>query len=107
MSHHRQMTNAPWSPELQLSERSGCCQLTLVGITYGVGHTLQEAATDLVVRVYDLAMGLRRGMRFSSEMGRMAPEVIDYLGEIGEILRRGGDIRVRVLGDAPALDRRD
>lgn len=94
------MTRAtPWTPELRLDTRAGRCRLTLVGITYGAGASLQEAANDLLVRLHDLAVGLRRGRyRPIAEAGAADPRVVEFLWEIGELTVRGADIRSRVFG---------
>jgi len=92
------MTPASWTPELRLDTRPDVCRLTLVGVTYGNGDTLQEAGNDLLVRVHDLAVGLRRGHRPGAAVGPVDPRVADFLWEIGEILSRGGDIRSRIFG---------
>jgi hypothetical protein len=90
------MTEA-WTPELRADAHGDQCRLTLTGVTYGNGHTLQEAANDLLVRVLDLALGLRAGHRVTGE-ARADARVVDFLWEIGELAIRGGDIRSRVLG---------
>jgi hypothetical protein len=86
-----------WTPELRLETRDGQCRLDLAGITYGHGRTLQEAANDLLARVFDLALGLRAGYRVTS-VAPLDPRVVDFLWEIGEIAIHGGDVRMRVLG---------
>jgi hypothetical protein len=89
----------PWTPDLEMHHRTDRCQLRLAGVTTGYGATMQEAATDLLLRVHDLALALRRGgMRISGETGRPDPRVTGFLWEIGEIVARGGDIRGRVFG---------
>lgn len=88
-----------WSPPLELDARPDRCRLSLVGVTYGNGTTMQEAATDLLVRLHDIALGLRRGgYRCTSELGLPDPQVSGFLWEIGELIARGGDIRQRVFG---------
>lgn len=94
-----------WTPELRVETRAGRCRMTLVGVTYGNGATLQEASRDLVCRVLDLALALRAGFRASTE-ARPDPQVVEYLWEIGEMATRGGDIRARVLGFADDLPAR-
>lgn len=85
-----------WTPSLRLDARTDRCRLTLSGVTYGNGDTLQEAGADLLVRLYDLALGMRRcGYQ---AVGRTDPRVQEFLWEIGEIAERGGDIRARVFG---------
>jgi hypothetical protein len=94
-----------WTPELRLSSRGDHCHLTLVGLTYGNGPTLLEASNDLLVRVLDLALGLRAGYRVTGE-AQTDPRVVDFLWEIGELAMRGGDLRERVLGFATDLPAR-
>jgi hypothetical protein len=91
-----------WTPELRLHATDDRCQLRLVGVTYGNGATMQEAANDLLARLFDLATSVRRGnFRTTSELGVPDLRVMDFLWEIGEIAARGGDIRQRVF-DVPA-----
>jgi hypothetical protein len=88
-----------WTPPLQLDSRSDRCHLTLEGVTYGNGETLQEAGNDLLVRLHDLALGLRRGdHRAATGVWRTDPRVYGFLWELGEIAARGGDLRERVFG---------
>lgn len=88
-----------WTPELRLRSEAGRCYLSLVGVTDGSGATLQEAGNDLMARLFDLALGLRRhGLRFTSGAGRPDPLVLSFLWEIGELATAGEDIRRRVLG---------
>lgn len=95
---HNLGVDAPFAPALTLHEHGGRCWLTLDGITYGAGPTLQDASNDLLVRLFDLAMGVRRGYPVSGETGRSDPRVAAYLWELGEIAVRGGDLRSRVFG---------
>ena len=89
-----------WTPPLELRARAGKCRLSMAGLTYGNGDTMQEAANDLLVRLYDLALALRHGsLRFTSETGRPDEQVLGFLWELGEIAARGGDLRGRVFGD--------
>jgi hypothetical protein len=89
----------PWTPPLQLDARSDRCHLTLEGVTYGNGETLQEAGNDLMVRLHDLALGLRRGGHHpSAGVWRTDPRVYSFLWELGEIAANGGDLRERVFG---------
>ena len=90
----------PWTPRLELHDRAGRCRLTLVGVTYGNGSTMQEAANDLLVRLHDLAVGVRRG---GFRATRADPRIAAFLWEIGELTARGASIRDRVLGDPAVL----
>jgi hypothetical protein len=88
-----------WTPELHLRYHAGRCRLSLAGVTHGSGATLQDASNDLMARLFDLALSLRRqGMRFTSEVARPDPRVLSFLWEIGELAAAGRDIRPRVLG---------
>jgi hypothetical protein len=99
MGETARVTPATWTPELRLDARAGRCRLTLIGVTYGNGATLQEAGNDLLVRLHDLAVGMRRGAyRPIAEAGGADLRVTGFLWEIGEITARGGDLRTRVFG---------
>lgn len=75
--------------------------MTLADVTSGEGASLQEAANDLLTRLFDLAVCLRStGFRFSAEAGRPDPRVLTFLWEAGELLVRGGDLRQWVFGPA-------
>lgn len=88
-----------WTPEVELRAEAGICRLSLVGVTYGNGATLQEASNDLLVRLFDMAVAFRDGRhRVPMEAGRQWTEVMEFLWEIGEIAAQGGDIRGRVFG---------
>lgn len=88
-----------WTPRLRLESVADRCRLSLDGVTQGTGATLQEAGNDLLARLFDLAIGLRRGgCRFTSETGRPDPRVLAFLWEIGELAASGGDLRQRVFG---------
>lgn len=94
------MPRTVWTPPLRLHGDSDRCRLTLVGVTSGSGSTLQEAANDLLVRLYDLALALRHGdVRVTSETGPLATDIAGFLWEIGDTAARGGDLRARVFGD--------
>ena len=96
-----------WSPPLHVHRHGSDCRLSLGGIAYGHGKTLQDAADDLVHRLLTLAMCTRTGgMRFSTEVAP-DPRLFEFLWELGEIAARGGDIRPRLFGSpgpAGALD---
>ncbi len=97
-----------WTPELRLQSLGDQCRLSLVGVTYGNGATLQEAGNDLLTRLFDLGLAVRGGsLRFGSESGRADPRVMDFLWEIGDLATRGGNLRDRVFGvpeQRPASD---
>ncbi|MGH3681046.1 MAG: hypothetical protein ACRDT2_12490 [Natronosporangium sp.] len=59
---------------------------------------MPESGNDLLARLFDLAIGLRRGgCRFTSETGRPDPRVLAFRWEIGELAASGGDLRQRVF----------
>ena len=89
-----------WVPELRVHETSaGGCRLTLVGVTYGTGATLQEAADDLVARVLSIVMGMRaRGFAARPGLGAPASLVLRFLTEVADRAARGHDVRPLVLG---------
>jgi hypothetical protein len=90
-----------WQPELRLHETGHGCRLTLVGVTYGDGATLTEAADDLVARLLTIVYAVRTsGLRMPLSMGPVDPRLTDLLWELSDIVRRGGDIRDRALGFA-------
>ena len=87
-----------WSPPLQVRANGPGCRLSLGGLSYGDGDTLQDAADDLVRRLVNLAMCTRSsGMTFSTEVAP-DPRWLEFLWELGEIAARGGDIRHRLFG---------
>jgi hypothetical protein len=83
-----------WTPTLHLHEVAGRCRLSLAGITYGNGRTLQEAADDLVLRLLNIALCMRSsGFGFGSELRAMDREVLDFIWQVGERSARGEDVR--------------
>ena len=89
-----------WTPELRVHETAaGRCRLTLVGLTYGDGQSLQEAADDLVGRLTTIALVARaRGLRLPPELGPPDRRMLEFVWELGEIALRDGDLRERALG---------
>ena len=86
-------------PALSVRESAGRCHLTLAGLTYGVGLSLQEAADDLIARLYGIAIGARSsGLRHASELGPPDRNLHEFIWELGELAARGEDIRPRVFG---------
>jgi hypothetical protein len=83
---------------LTLTEVGDCVRLELAGIARGEGHSLQEAADDLVLAVLRLAAAVRStGVSVSRELPADV-EVFDYLHELGELAAAGVDIRTRLFG---------
>ena len=82
-----------------ISTVGGRCRLSLVGFTSGEGDTLQEAANDLVTRLLNLVICVRTsGLSFSTECPPPDPRWLQYLWDLGEIAKQGGDIRDRIFG---------
>jgi hypothetical protein len=97
--------NERWTPPLRLHEKDGCCRLSLVGVTYGKGPTLQEAGDDLVARLVRLVTAVREsGLRQPAELGPADLRVLDFLYELGRISGSGGDLRDRVFGSSGDAD---
>ena len=88
-----------WSPAISLRESSGRCHLTLAGLTYGVGFSLQEAADDLISRLQGIAIGARSsGFSHAAEIGPPDRNLHEFIWELGELAAAGEDLRPRVFG---------
>jgi len=88
-----------WSPALSLRESAGRCHLTLAGLTYGVGFTLQEAADDLIARLVGIALGTRSsGFEHGAGLGSPDRDLVEFIADVGALAARGEDIRPRVFG---------
>ena len=89
----------PWAPALHRNVVGRRCRLSLVGYTWGDGGTLQEAADDLVARLLGLVMCVRTsGLSVSTECPPPDLHWLQFLWELEQIAKRGGDIRERVFG---------
>jgi hypothetical protein len=96
---HTESVASGWTPELQVVEAGGICRLRLGSLAHGDGHTLQEAADDLIRRLLGIAMSWRSsGFRISCELGPIDLRWFEFIHELGEIAAAGGDIRERVFG---------
>jgi hypothetical protein len=94
-----------WAPTLRVHETGNGCRLVLVGVTYGNGATLQEAADDLVTRLLNILMTLRStGLRFPGGMAPPHQGLMAYLWDLGEVAHRGGDIRDHLFGSPNTHD---
>ena len=82
-----------------MRESAGRCHLTLAGLTYGVGFSLQAAADDLIARLVGIALGARAsGFQHARELGPTDVNLAEFISELGELAARGEDIRPRVFG---------
>src|SRR5262245_34511402 len=96
---HTHRVTERWTPAISLRESAGRCHLTLAGLTYGVGFSLQEAADDLIARLQGIAVGARAsGFTYSSELGPPNHDLHAFIWELGELAAAGQDIRPRVFG---------
>jgi hypothetical protein len=94
-----------WAPELTVHETGNGCRLTLAGLTYGNGSTLQEAADDLITRLLTVVLCSRSsGFRIPPGLGPPDPQLLTYLWELGDLAAAGEDIRDRVFGFVEAPD---
>lgn len=97
--------NERWTPRLQLHEHDGRCRLALEGVTYGQGHSLQEAADDLVGRLLSIVATVRHGgYRYPAELGPPDLRLFAFLHELGDIVAGGGDVRRRLFGPPDESD---
>jgi hypothetical protein len=94
-----------WTPTLRLDETGTGCRLTLRGVTYGNGETLQEAADDLVARLLNMLLCLRSsGFSVPRTLGPPDGRLLAFLWELGDIAARGDDIRARIFGRTESTD---
>jgi hypothetical protein len=86
-------------PSLHVLEMRGRVRLTMPGIAYGSGQTLQDAADELVRKVLVIAVAFRTGGNAPSgpEL-RLDPVVREFIWELAGIAARGDDIRGRLFG---------
>jgi hypothetical protein len=94
-----------WSPVLSVRELGHGCRLSLAGIAYADGATLQQAAERLIARVLDAAEALESGIPFSPAMPPPPAGVLRFLHDIRQRAARREDVRGLILGgshDTPA-----
>jgi hypothetical protein len=85
-------------PPLRVRETGSRCRLSLGAWAYGNGHTLQEAADDLVSRLLGQARALRAGgVAAPCELGPPDHRRLEFLWELAELSARGEDVRAAVL----------
>jgi hypothetical protein len=102
-NHQKPSQEPRWTPEIHFHASAGRCRLWLGSFTYGDGNTLQEAADDLIARTLTLAHHFRSGsgFAFSSELPPMDIRWLELLYELGEMAKRGEDIRPRLFAPTP------
>lgn len=73
-------------------------RLTLTGVTYASGATLQEAADELVRKILVMLMAFRGGAVAPAGRGfRVDPGIHGFISELASYAARGGDIRDRLF----------
>jgi hypothetical protein len=86
-------------PTISQRESAVRCHLTLAGLTYGVGFSLQDAADDLIARLRGIVLGARSsGFHHPSELGPPDHQLHEFIWELGELAAAGEDLRPRVFG---------
>jgi hypothetical protein len=88
-----------WSPVLSVRELGHGCRLSLAGIAYADGATLQQAADRLIARVLDAAIALESGIPCSPSMPPPPASVLGFLHKVRQRAARREDVRALVLGD--------
>ena len=79
-------------PSLSVSEAPGVVRLELVGISWGEGESLQDAADDLIRGLLGTLLAMRSGVSGSRD-----EETTRFFSELDEIVAAGGDIRRHVF----------
>ena len=88
-----------FAPALRLDEVGGRVRLSLEGVCSAEGHSLQEAADELVWKVLMAVMAFRSvGMGGFSTLCRPEIGLVRFLWELGEVAAADGDIRERLFG---------
>jgi hypothetical protein len=90
-----------WTPPLRAIDVGGRCRLWLGAYVHGDGHTLQEAADDLLARLRRIARGHRAGSFGASPIGPPDVQWLEFAYEIAALAEAGGDLRARVFGCSP------
>jgi hypothetical protein len=88
-----------WIPTLSLAETESGCRLSLHDKIHGEGPTLQTAADQLVARVLDVALAVRKCSTYwSPQFAARDEEWMEFLYDLGAVAAQGGDARTCVLG---------
>lgn len=84
---------------MHVLETRGRVRITMPGVTFGSGQTLQDAGDELVRKVLVIAMAFRSGAvaRLGPEL-RLDPAIRDFIWELAGIAAQGDDIRGRLFG---------
>lgn len=88
-----------WTPCFSVSDLEAGCRLSLGGVAFGEGETLQEAADDLIVRLLGISARLREH-GWCSGFGPPDPKQVSFLWELGAVAARGDDVRDWLFGRA-------
>ncbi|HUA07575.1 MAG TPA: hypothetical protein VMB27_26975 [Solirubrobacteraceae bacterium] len=88
-----------FTPSMHVLETRGRVRITMPGITYGSGQTLQDAADELVRKVLVIAMAFRAdSVAPAGPELRVDPAIHEFIWELAGIAARGDDIRDRLFG---------
>jgi hypothetical protein len=85
-------------PPLYLTEVAGRCRLSMSGFAVGSGHTLQEAADDLVHRVMALVHTGALVAGSTNLSHGPDPRLLALMNDVSRIAAEGGDVRERLFG---------
>jgi hypothetical protein len=87
-----------FTPCLRVRSDANGVRLTLAGITYASGPTLQDAADELVRKILMILMAFRGGGVAPAGRGLMVdPGIQGFISELADYAARGGDIRDRLF----------
>jgi hypothetical protein len=95
--HGENANMEPWTPGLSVRELSFGCRLTLTGIAYGDGATLQQAADQLVTRVVAAASAVNE-VSFAPGLPPPDARVLGFLYAVWERAARREEVRGLILG---------
>jgi hypothetical protein len=87
-----------FTPSFRVRSDAHGVRLTLTGVTYASGATLQEAADELVRKILVMLMAFRGGAVAPAGRGfRVDPGIHGFISELASYAARGGDIRDRLF----------
>ena len=98
LGNDRAAADMSFVPSLTITETGRLVRLELGGFARGEGHSLQEAADDLVRSVLRIVLAFRTsGVRVSTEI-RPDHETMGFIHELGDLAAAGKDIRPALFG---------